>query len=89
MDPNQREDVSGHADLLLLHIWSDDPGRARLLAERLEEAAGGRLCPSVPVLCLQLVSVDLQMYRMYSSCQSALLLVKCFIVLFDSDRSAL
>lgn len=60
MDPNQREDVSGHAHLLLLHLWSDDPGRACLLVERLEEAAGSRLCPPLPVLRLQLVSVDFE-----------------------------
>lgn len=60
MDPDKRENVSGHAHLLFLHLWSDDPGRARLLAERLEEAAGGRLRPLLLVLCLQLVSVDFQ-----------------------------
>lgn len=60
VDPDQREDVSGHAHLLLLHLWSDDPGGARLLAERLEEAPAGRLCPPVPILHLLLVSVDIQ-----------------------------
>lgn len=52
MDPDQREDVSGHAHLLLLYLWSDDPGGACLLAERLEKAAGGRLCSELSVLRL-------------------------------------
>lgn len=56
VDPYQNEDSSGNAHLLLLHLWSDDLGRPCLLAERLEEATGGRLCSSVLVLCLQLVS---------------------------------
>lgn len=58
VDPNQREDCSGNADLLLLHLWPDDPRRARLLAERLEEGAVGGLRTPLPVLCLQLVSVN-------------------------------
>lgn len=62
MDPNQREDTGWHTHLLLLHLWSDDPGRACLLAERLEEVAGGRVRPTLPVLCLQLVSSDCQKY---------------------------
>lgn len=60
VDPNQREDVSGNPHFLFLHLWSDDTGRACLLAEGLEEAAGGRLCPQLPVLRLQLVSVNFQ-----------------------------
>lgn len=58
MDPNQIEDVSGHAQLLLIHLWSDDPGGACLLVERLEEVAGGRLCATVPVFRLQLVRLS-------------------------------
>lgn len=68
VDPNQREDVSGHSHLLLLHLWSDDSCRARLLAERLEEAAGGRLCPPVPIFCLWLVSVHFQNKCLQSFC---------------------
>lgn len=60
MDPDQREDNGGHAHLLFLHLWSDDLSRACLLAQRLEEVAGGCLCPTIPVLCLQLVSSDCQ-----------------------------
>lgn len=60
VDPDQREDASGHAHLLLLHLWSNDLGRASLLAKRLEEVAGGRLCPKLPVFCLQLVGDDSQ-----------------------------
>lgn len=59
VDPNQREDVSGDAHLLLLHLWSADPCRACLLAKRLEEVAVGRLCTPLPILCLQLVSGNL------------------------------
>lgn len=67
MDPDQSQDDSGHAHVLLLHIWSDDPGRARLLVERLEETAGGRLRSLLPVFRLQLVSGDFQMdaYLLY------------------------
>lgn len=60
MDPDKRENASGNAHLLLLHVWSDAPGRACLLAERLEEVAVGRLRPLLLVLCLQLVSGDFQ-----------------------------
>lgn len=56
VDPNQVEDSSGHAHFLFLHLWPDGPGWACLLAERLEETAGGCLCTSLPLLCLQLVS---------------------------------
>lgn len=65
MDPDQREDISWHSHLFLLHIWSDDPSRACLLAERLEEAAVSCLCPPFLVLRLQLVSVDFQNKCLY------------------------
>lgn len=58
VDPNQRKDVSGHAQFLLLHLWSDGPGRTCLLAERLEEAACGHVCSTLPVLRLQLVRLS-------------------------------
>lgn len=60
MDPNQGEDIGWHSHFLLLHVWSDDLGGACLLAQRLEEVAGGCLCPTLPVLYLQLVSSDCQ-----------------------------
>lgn len=56
MDPNQRENFSGHSHLLLLHLWSVDPGGVCLLAERLAEGAVGRLFTPVHLLRLQLVS---------------------------------
>lgn len=56
MDPNQRENFSGHGHLLLLHLWSADTGGVGLLAERLAEGAVGRLFTPVPLLRLQLVS---------------------------------
>lgn len=58
MDPNQTEDFSGNSHLLLLHLWSDVAGRAWLLAKRLADGAVGRLCTPLPVLRLQLVSVN-------------------------------
>lgn len=56
VDPNQRENFSGHGHLLLLHLWSVDTGGVGLLAERLAEGAVGRLFTPVPLLRLQLVS---------------------------------
>lgn len=58
MDPNQTEDASRNGHLLLLHLWSDGPGRVGLLAKRLAEAAVGHLPTSLPVLRLQLVSAN-------------------------------
>ena len=65
VDPDQREDISGHSHLFLLHIWSDGPSRTCLLAERLEEAAVSCLCSPFLVLRLQLVSVDFQNKCLY------------------------
>ena len=59
MDSHPDQDPGGNAHVLLLHLWSDDPSRSGLLAERLEEAAGVHLHTSLPVLRLQLVSPGL------------------------------
>lgn len=64
MDSNQGEDISGHAWVFLFHLWSNGTCRTCLLAEGLEEAAGGRLYPTVPVLRLQLVRLSNTFYEL-------------------------
>jgi len=56
VDPHQTEDSGWNSHFLLLHVWSDDPGGACLLAERLEENSAGGVSAPVPVLLLLLVS---------------------------------
>lgn len=87
MDPNQRKDPGWHAHFLLLHFWSDDLSRAWVLAQRLEEAAGGCLRSTLPVLCLQLVSSDFHRCLCFVSTQVALTCLLFLLVRWYSESA--